>query len=133
MYLLSGTVQGVRAKCPNTLFLIVPHRLQFRPGRRATAAGAGKLFGQTRRQPKPGTVGEIDLGELPEQLCLPAGGERLDLHQRLAEEVLEKGQRPAVHPLVNRFGRDLHLALQFWHLGRELGQRRFSGCSRPRR
>lgn len=111
--------------------LIVPPGLPFSAGGRATAPRPRKLLGQTRGQAKAGTVGQIDFRELAEQVRLTARGQRKDMGSRLAKEVLEKDHCPAVHPLVNRFGRHLFLALPCRHFGRKLGQRRFRMAPHP--
>jgi hypothetical protein len=105
---------------------IVPHQLNFCAGLRGTAAGPREAVFQTVRQAKARTVGDMHPGKGRKEALITHGVTPVQFGERGPDHLLQKGQRPGIQALMNRFRRHLHPLAQLRHFGRQLGKRGLS-------
>src|SRR5262245_46580695 len=84
---------------------VFPHKLNLGPGLCGTPSASRKEVLERGRQAKAGAVRDVDGGKDGKELRLTDGVPSMQLSKRRLNQVLQKRQRPAVHSLVQRFGR----------------------------
>ena len=121
---LIGNVPWCPCTRPQHLALIGPHRVHFGAGLCRTASSTGKGLRQTVRQGKACAIGAIDCRNKATEPCLAHVFSGVDLGQRLADHLRQKGHCPWVHALSHRCRRHRAGLLQWCHVCGQLGEGR---------
>ena len=100
--------------------LVLPHELNLGPSGGRTPPGPGKGRAQTGGQGKPRAVRNVHVGEGCKEILVTDGVSGMELGKGRLNQLASKSQRSAIHPLMQRFGRDLDRVRHLRRFGRQL-------------
>jgi hypothetical protein len=118
--LVGRDVPGNKRQVLKGVPLVLPHQVKLRPRFAAAPARTGELPFETLGQPQARTVGPMHAGERGKKRLITPRVSRGEVGKGRLPPVLQKGHRPLVHPLRQRFGREVDRVLDLPGFGRQL-------------